>query len=486
MRRPLVILLVVIVAAGVFLYYPRATSTSAANAATIAVFKGDVDSQHGSAAFEPALDGDVIAAGDFVRANSTGRAVLSFFDGSSLTLEPGAQVKVNALVRTAGDGLQVDLEQVIGTTWASVEKLKTPDSKFQLKTPTSAAVVRGTSFVTTVEVVNGQTITTVKTAEGEVVVQAVFGGPAVTVGANQQTQVTQNAPASQPVDQPPTPRLRFTTGTAGIGFVVSDPRGLSCGSTGGATTRQIPGCTVTGGVAEIGDVVAGTYSMVLTAAQAAPNAQVQAEGFRGATRDFGVTFTRTLALGDLVRASLPITIAAGTSVLGSGAFGAAELVTSVCGAEAAGRVFSAGTLVQRQAALRAFAQASKGQAASFVALATELTAEADTGLRQLRGSPVTVTGLAITADNAGLHLAATAVAGPITVPAKSDIIAGASGGTLLMKVRALDLGPVPAPIKDQLIGAIERSLNEFAASLPLAVDRVTFRSGCMAIIGTTR
>lgn len=89
MRRAFVILLVVIVAAGVFLYYPRATGTSVANAATIAVFRGDVDSQHGSATFECALDGDVIAAGDVVRANSTGRAVLSFFDGSLLTLEPG-------------------------------------------------------------------------------------------------------------------------------------------------------------------------------------------------------------------------------------------------------------------------------------------------------------------------------------------------------------------------------------------------------------
>ncbi len=61
-----------------------------------------------------------------------------------------------------------------------------------------------------------------------------------------------------------------------------------------------------------------------------------------------------------------------------------------------------------------------------------------------------------------------------------------SGGTLRMKVRTLDLGPVPAPVKDPLIGAIERSLNEFAASLPIAVERVTFRSGCMAIRGTTR
>lgn len=101
---------------------------------------------------------------------------------------------MNALARTAGDGLQVDLEQVIGTTWASVKKLRTPDLKFQLRTPTTTAIVRGTSFVTTVEVVNGQTVTTVRTAEGEVVVQAVAGCPPVTVGANQQTQVTQNGP----------------------------------------------------------------------------------------------------------------------------------------------------------------------------------------------------------------------------------------------------------------------------------------------------
>ena len=69
-------------------------------------------------------------------------------------------------------------------------------------------------------------------------------------------------------------------------------------------------------------------------------------------------------------------------------------------------MFSAGTLVERIGALRTLAQASTGQAASLVALATELTAEADSCLRQLSGSPVT--GMAITADNAGLHFAATA------------------------------------------------------------------------------
>ncbi len=479
MKKVLVGLLVVVVAAGVFLYYPRATGTAATDAATIAVYRGDVDAQHGGADFAPALDGDVVSAGDNVRANSTGRAVLAFFDGSSLTLEPGALVKVTSLVRTPGDGLQVELEQVAGRTWASVEKLKTQASKFQLKTPTTTAVVRGTAFETLIEVVNGQTVTTIKTSEGEVVVQAVSGGPPVTVGADQQTQVTQTAPAPPPVQQPPTPRLRFTA-PAGVGFVILDPRGLSCG----ATARQIPGCTVTGGVVEIGDVVPGNFTLMLTAAQAVPSAAIQAEGLRGQTRDFAVTFTRALALGDLVRTSLPVQVAAAGTLSTSG-FAAPDVLTSVCGAESPGRVFSSGALTERRAALNGFAAQNRGQAAAFVVTDRELTAEAGSGLAQLQGSPVSVTNLAVSVDGAGLHLSAQASAGPITVPGRADIIAGATGGKLVMHVRGLDLGPVPPAIRDQLAAQVEKSLDDFAGSLPLRVERMAFRSGCMAIIGTT-
>ena len=483
MKKVLVALLVIIVAAGVFLYYPRSTGTDAASAATIAVFHGDVDSQRAGAEFQPALDGDVVASGDLVRANSTGRAVLAFFDGSSVTLEPGALLKVVSLARTSGDGIQAELEQVVGRTWTSVQKLKTPDSKFQLKTPNSTAVVRGTAFETTVEVVNGETVTTVRTTEGEVVVQAVSGGPPVTVGADQQTQVTRSGPASPPAAQPPTPRLRFTA-PAGVGFVVTDPRGLRCGSTGGASQRQIPGCTVAGTVVEVSDVVAGTWSMMLTAAAAVPAAVVQAEGLRGTTRDFAATFTRALAVGDLVRTTLPVRLGAG-GALAADAFAAPELVTSVCGAEAAGRIFSSGSIAERLGGLSSFAAANRGQPAAFVVTDRELTAEADAGVGQLGGSPVKVTGLAVTVDGGGVHLAARATAGPIEVPARAEIVAGTTGGKLLFRVRGLDLGAVPPALTAQLIAQVDRSLTDVAASIPLRVDRVSFRAGCLGILGTT-
>jgi hypothetical protein len=40
-------------------------------------------------------------------------------------------------------------------------------------------------------------------------------------------------------------------------------------------------------------------------------------------------------------------------------------------------------------------------------------------------------------------------------------------------------------VKDQAMAALDSSLTDFAGSLPLVVDRVAFRDGCVAVIGTT-
>jgi hypothetical protein len=98
---------------------------------------------------------------------------------------------------------------------------------------------------------------------------------------------------------------------------------------------------------------------------------------------------------------------------------------------------------------------------------------------------VPVSGLGVTIDNAGVHLAAQASAGPITVRATAAIIASARDGKLSLKTRDLDLGPIPGSVKDQLVAALDKSFADFGASIPLVVDRVAFRNGCMAVIGTT-
>ena len=478
MKRFAIVLLVVLVAAGAFLFFPRSAGLSVADAATLTVLHGEVDAQKGTSAFAPALDGDLVAAGDIVRADAAGNAVVTFFDGSTLTVESGSQVRIASLVKTSTGGIQVSIEQTLGRTWASVQKLS-GDSKFEVKTPTSTAAVRGTAFETIVETVNGVTTTTVKTTEGQVVVQAQSGGPSTTVGAGQEVQVPQGAPApAAPSTQPPAPRLRFTP-SADVGFTVIDPRGLQCST----TVRQIPGCNFSGAIVTIDGPVSGTYAIAMTAAAAAPAATLTLEALRGTATDFSARFATNLSLGDLVRTTIGVTAPASGALTTTG-FTGAEVVTSVCGAEATGRVFSSGPVGDRGNALAAYGRANAKQPAAIVVSATELS-QAAIDTAAAAGLPVTMSGIVVTIDGAGLHLSAQASAGPLTVPATANIIAGANAGKLELRTRDLDAGPIPGSVKDQLATVLDKGLTDFAGSFPLVVERVAFRSGCLAIIGTT-
>jgi len=101
------------------------------------------------------------------------------------------------------------------------------------------------------------------------------------------------------------------------------------------------------------------------------------------------------------------------------------------------------------------------------------------------GLPLTVSGITVTIDASGLHFQAQAIAGPITVPATANIIGGARDGKLTLRTRDLDAGPIPGNVKDQLLATLDKGLSDFGSSFPLVVERVAFRSGCLAVIGTT-
>ena len=96
----LVVVLIVVVAAGTAVLAPGRRTE--ANAASLSVLHGGVDGQRtGASAFGPAFDGDLFASGDALRADDAGNGVLNFFDGSTLSVESGTQVKVARLSTTA-------------------------------------------------------------------------------------------------------------------------------------------------------------------------------------------------------------------------------------------------------------------------------------------------------------------------------------------------------------------------------------------------
>ena len=475
-----VVLLIVVGGVG-YLYFPRGSSLSAAVAATLAVLNTDITAQKGGADFVPALDGDLLASGDVVKSSANGRAVLTFFDGSSLTVDTGSVVKVTTLNRLENGGIQLVIEQSLGRTWASVSKLKTADSKFEIRTPTSTAAVRGTAFETVVELrPDGTTSVTYKADDGLVVVTANSGGQ-TNVSANTEVTIAQNqqAPAN-PAPIPPSPTLRITA-SAGLGFALTAPTGATCGSAG--NKAEIPGCLVNGNVITIRDPVAGRYALMMSAAAAAPGATVRVEALRGTAVEATQTLTRTFALGDLVRSGFTYAVAAPQTV---SAFEPAEQITSVCGAQATGRIFSAGTIDERYDLLRQYAASNKSQPVSLVVTDAELVASIRRAVGQGDPNvPATIKDVAITIDGSGIHLTGNVVTPLGTFAASGDVIAGPVNGRLSLRLRSLSAGPVPSAILQQIQTAVERGMNEFTDSFPMVVRQVALRAGCLGVMGTT-
>jgi hypothetical protein len=472
------LIVLLLVGGAVYLYLPRGSNATADNAATLAVLNTAIDAQKGSSDFAPALDGDILASGDFVRSTKDGRAVLTFFDGSTLSVDPASLVKVLTLNRLANGGIQLLVEQTLGRSWAAVSKLKTPDSKFEIKTPTSIAAVRGTSFETVVTLnADGTNSATYKVQEGEVLVTANAGG-SVTVAATQQVTISTNQAApAQATAQPPTV-LFLLTATPGLEFAITASTGATCGI--GRNKQEIFGCIAGPNQVSLREPPAGRYTVSLTKTAAAPTATLTVEAFRGVNREATRVFSVTANVGDLVRSGF--TYAATTPQTLSD-FDPPEVVTSICSAQATGRLFASGTVQDRYAQLRTYAQTNKSQPVAFVVSETDLTTAANSSVPS--DVPATVNDVRASIDSAGVHLSAQANASFLTVNAASDIIAGSVDGKLAIRIRSLTASPLPAGLLDPVRATLEKALDEFSSGFPFTVRQVAMRQGCLSVMGTT-
>ncbi len=135
-------------------------------ATTVSVISGDIQVRHAaSGSFVIATDGEILAAGDTIRTGDGGRAILTYFEGSTVSVEPNTELTIEA-ASSSGDGSTVVvMQQNFGRTWHVVTKLITGNSKYEVKTPASTASVRGTAFL--VDSDGEQTMVT--TTEGTVV-----------------------------------------------------------------------------------------------------------------------------------------------------------------------------------------------------------------------------------------------------------------------------------------------------------------------------
>lgn len=306
----------VLAVAVVRLVVPGGARTLGASTA-LRVLAPAVQVAHPSADFGAADDGAVVAEGDQVKTDAKGHAVINYFDGSTLEIDPSSLVTIGSVEEQ--DGAQVfSITQAVGRTWSSVKSLTNPRSRYEIKTPTATAAVRGTGFEITVA---ADGATTIRVSEGTVAVAA--QGVEIPVTPGLQTTV---APGAAPVAPVPwtAPRLRVAMrGAAGSSMAVMDSLDRACGFVEPGSlgilaptpleVQQIPLCTVTpfsGGVStvEVGDPTAGTYTIVVFSTGDGGAFTVEASGVLGSTLTFAATAVGDILPGKIRATQISLTV----------------------------------------------------------------------------------------------------------------------------------------------------------------------------------
>ena len=307
---------IVVVVASLVLF---ATTRPASAASTVlSILNGSADVAHGGGAFAAATDGDLLSGGDRVRTGAASNALISFFDGSTIELEPQAEVTVTDI--SANDGsITIKLSQSIGRTWSSIHKFTDSRSTYEVKTPAATATVRGTGLDITV---GADGTTKVAVTDGAAIVNA--QGVDVTVAAGTQTTVPQGAPPApaSPIP-PPDNKLRF--GMHSPAFLAVVHGGRTCGIVmpGPTVVRQIPGCLATepGVEPQLVDVPnagPGAYALVIVPDGDGGPFTLTATGLSGDALVFNTSTGGSVKPGQTLGSSLPVNAAPDGKLVSSG------------------------------------------------------------------------------------------------------------------------------------------------------------------------
>ncbi len=157
-----------------------APSRAFAAESTLTVLSGTVEvSPVSGAGFSASQDGAILSSGATVRTGKDSNAVITFFDGSTVTIEPESELVLDQVEGTSAGDVRIALTQKLGRTWHVISHKLGSGSQYTLKTPSTTASVRGTAFEATVT----EHLTGIQTTDGKV--KADFGGKEVEIGANQ-------------------------------------------------------------------------------------------------------------------------------------------------------------------------------------------------------------------------------------------------------------------------------------------------------------
>jgi len=113
-------------------------ATALVSVSTLTAVDGAVLISHDGAEFRRAREGDKLVAGDTIRTSSGAAAEMTYFEGSSVRLEADKELVVASL--QASDGAAV---QTFGRAWHAFARLITGGSRYETRSPSATASVRG-------------------------------------------------------------------------------------------------------------------------------------------------------------------------------------------------------------------------------------------------------------------------------------------------------------------------------------------------------
>lgn len=125
------------------------SSSSPSTLTILSITEGDVFvMEAGTDDWIEAEVGMSLEDGDIIKTSDDSSAEITFFDGSTVELQPGTEIEIVSLDISGDTGsTTVTLEQTIGATISRVINIIDPASSYEVETPSGAAAVRGSILV---------------------------------------------------------------------------------------------------------------------------------------------------------------------------------------------------------------------------------------------------------------------------------------------------------------------------------------------------
>jgi FecR protein len=184
----------------------------------------------------------VIRSGDTVRTDETGRAVVTYPDGSTATLDGSSELTIEFVRTSAGDYL-VRMEQTIGRVWYAAARTIGSGGRYEVHSAAMASVIRaGSGFFVAVSQDGATSITatsgTVDATAGDVTV-TLPAGTSTSIGAPGQTPAPPMVVAA-PHTSPSVASTTEESPSAAIATGTADPNDEPQTSSGAAPTVVAP------------------------------------------------------------------------------------------------------------------------------------------------------------------------------------------------------------------------------------------------------